>query len=73
MDSPEEETSRFERVTCILGSLEQDITDAGVLSHEIIEQVLIVGSYYSSMIIVCFTIQKKNYNLFGLFQIMPPV
>ncbi|XXG51277.1 hypothetical protein AAC387_Pa02g5089 [Persea americana] len=38
MDSPEEETSRFERVTCVLGSLEQDITDAGVLSHEIIEQ-----------------------------------
>lgn len=39
MDSPDEETSRFERVTCILGSSEQEVTDAGVLSQEVIEQV----------------------------------
>lgn len=39
MDSPEEEMSRFGRVTCIVGSLEKEIMDASVLSQDIIEQV----------------------------------
>eukprot|EP00268_Persea_americana_P020321 TRINITY_DN2051_c0_g1_i5.p1 TRINITY_DN2051_c0_g1~~TRINITY_DN2051_c0_g1_i5.p1 ORF type:complete len:598 (-),score=142.85 TRINITY_DN2051_c0_g1_i5:432-2225(-) len=38
MDSPEEEKSRFGRVTCIVGSMEQEIMDASVLSQDIIEQ-----------------------------------
>lgn len=46
LDSPEEEMSRFGRVTCIFGSLEQDVTNAGVLSQEIIEQVYSQVSFY---------------------------
>ncbi|KAF8378835.1 hypothetical protein HHK36_030184 [Tetracentron sinense] len=39
MDSPEEERRSFERITFILGSSEPEITESGILSQEIIEQV----------------------------------
>lgn len=38
MDSPEEERSRFGRVTCILRSSEQETISTGVLSQDVIEQ-----------------------------------
>ncbi|XP_058078302.1 65-kDa microtubule-associated protein 6 [Magnolia sinica] len=38
LDASEEEKNRFRRVTCILGTSEQEVTASGVLSLEIIEQ-----------------------------------
>lgn len=39
MDSPREEKNHFFKITSILGSSETEITEPGVLSTEIIEQV----------------------------------
>ena len=40
MDSPKEEKNRFSRITSILKLSETELTEPGVLSTEIIEQVL---------------------------------
>lgn len=40
MDSPKEEKNRFSRITSILKLSETEMTEPGVLSTEIIEQVL---------------------------------
>lgn len=39
MDSPREERSKYLRITCIIGLSEPEITEPGVLSMEIIDQV----------------------------------
>lgn len=50
MDSPVEERNKFSRIIFVLRTSEAEIKDLGVLSTEMIEQVLILSYYYNSTV-----------------------
>lgn len=53
MGSPKEEKNNFSRITSILGSSETEITEPGVLSTEIIEQVQDHSRFLSFLLFDC--------------------